>query len=161
MKRRKENGREQINRKYMSDIWEQVDRRDSSFVGNLLLVLFVCWYLKHEGEERKQRRAGKQKRGLICQIFVGWRLFWDASLLDISGQMVQNASWCGLVFVTHVTPDECALPGWMCNWREKVKKLQKMVEPVWGWKGDEVQDSSLRRQVSSRRVWEGGGGGGG
>ena len=58
--------------------------------------------------------------------------------------MVQNASWCGLVFVTHVTPDECALPGWMCNWREKVKKLQKMVEPVWGWKGDEVQDSSLR-----------------
>ena len=160
MKPRKENSREQVNRKDMSDIREQVDERNSSFVGNLLLVLFVIWYLKHEGEERKQRRAGKQKRGLICQIFVGWRLFWDASLLDISGQMVQNASWCGLVFVTDATPDECSLAGWMCNWRENVKKLQKMVEPVWGWKGNEVQDFSLRRQVSSWGVWEGVGGGG-
>ena len=94
-------------------------------VGHGSMFYLLCiWYLKHEGEERKQRRAGKQKRGLICQIFVGWRLFWDASLLDISGQMVQNASWCGLVFVTDATPDECSLAGWMCNWRENVKKLQ-------------------------------------
>ena len=82
--------------KDMSDIWKQVDRwHSSSFVGNLLLVLFVFRFLEHEGEERKQRRAGKQKRyvrysrsgrqkrllicksgviGFICYVFDIWNM---------------------------------------------------------------------------------------